>query len=121
MDTDNSGGAIGTITTDANRRDFTINSLYVPLGCTDIIANIVDPTGQGKADIENRQLRFIGQPARRILEDPLRVARFYRFLHTKNLVPHPGSLRAVRQNFNYAHNNTSPERWRVEIERMVGL
>jgi len=117
MDTDNSGGRIGTINTDSNRRDFTINALYTTLD----YKAILDPTGQGLQDIKTRTLRFIGKPKNRIEEDPLRVYRFYRLLHTKNLVPHPASLRAVRQLFNYATSTVAPERVRSELERTIGL
>ncbi|CAN7337192.1 CCA tRNA nucleotidyltransferase [Phyllobacterium sp. LjRoot231] len=58
---------------DANRRDFTINALYVEADGT-----IVDLVG-GLADIESRTLRFIGDPEQRIREDYLRILRFFRF------------------------------------------
>lgn len=117
QDKDNKGGVLGTISTDCMRRDFTINALYLHMGSN----TISDPCGSGLRDISNRTLRFIGKPSQRIAEDPLRVMRFYRILHTKTLVPHKGSLRAVRQHYNTAHLTTSPERWRNEIERIIGL
>ncbi|MFL6721543.1 MAG: CCA tRNA nucleotidyltransferase [Sphingomonas sp.] len=59
---------------DAARRDFTINALSA------------DPrTGQlfdyfgGLADLEQRHIRFIGDPLQRIAEDHLRILRFFRF------------------------------------------
>ncbi len=58
---------------DAERRDFTINALYA-----DANGTILDPIG-GLADIENRTLRFIGDPEARIREDYLRILRFFRF------------------------------------------
>lgn len=58
---------------DAERRDFTINALYV---CPD--GAIVDPVG-GLADLESRTLRFIGAAETRIGEDYLRILRFFRF------------------------------------------
>jgi len=116
-DTDNTGGIVGTKFTDAMRRDFTINALYMRLG-TEII---IDPTQVGLSDIKERTLRFIGKPTTRVEEDPLRVMRFYRLLHTKSLVPHPGSLRAVRKLFKEAHQKVSPERVRSELEKIIGL
>ena len=60
---------------DAARRDFTINALYAdPLDGT-----IIDPTGDGEADLAARRVRFIGQPLARIAEDHLRILRFFRF------------------------------------------
>ena len=59
---------------DAARRDFTINALSA------------DPkTGQlfdyfdGLTDLEQRRVRFIGDPLQRIAEDHLRILRFFRF------------------------------------------
>ena len=63
---------------DAIRRDFTINALY-----EDCDGNILDPTNFGLNDIETKTLRFIGNPESRILEDPLRVFRYVRFLSEK--------------------------------------
>lgn len=59
--------------TDAERRDLTINALYV--GET---GEVVDLVG-GLADIEKRNIRFIGDAATRIKEDYLRILRFFRF------------------------------------------
>lgn len=59
---------------DAERRDFTINSL---LASHD--GKIFDPTGHGIADIQKRRVVFIGQPEQRIAEDYLRILRFFRF------------------------------------------
>lgn len=67
------------ISEDANRRDFTINALY-----EDSEGRIWDPTEQGKEDIKNRKLRFVGDISKRLNEDPLRAWRFVRFLSTKD-------------------------------------
>jgi poly(A) polymerase len=58
---------------DAERRDFTINALSVSKD-----GRIHDYVG-GQADIAARRVRFIGDPARRIAEDYLRILRFFRF------------------------------------------
>ncbi|SDW87108.1 CCA tRNA nucleotidyltransferase [Roseicitreum antarcticum] len=62
------------IAQDAARRDFTINALYA-----DATGRVRDPLGGGLADLEARRVRFIGDPARRIAEDDLRILRFFRF------------------------------------------
>ena len=54
----------GTWLDDASRRDFTINALY-----SDEYGSILDVTGEGFKDLENRKLRFIGEPVKRIKED----------------------------------------------------
>jgi poly(A) polymerase len=58
---------------DALRRDFTMNALSMAPG-----ERLFDYTG-GLADIAARKVRFIGEPARRIKEDYLRILRFFRF------------------------------------------
>jgi poly(A) polymerase len=58
---------------DAERRDFTMNALSASRDGT-----IHDYVG-GVADIAARRVRFIGEPARRIAEDYLRILRFFRF------------------------------------------
>lgn len=59
---------------DAARRDFTINALYATRD-----GDVLDPNGQGLRDLQNRHLRFIGDPQARIAEDYLRILRFFRF------------------------------------------
>jgi poly(A) polymerase len=59
--------------TDAERRDLTINALYA-----DQRGDVVDLVG-GLADVEKRNIRFIGDAAMRIAEDYLRILRFFRF------------------------------------------
>ncbi len=58
---------------DAERRDFTINSLSVTVDGT-----VHDYVG-GLPDIAARHVRFIGEPRQRIEEDYLRILRFFRF------------------------------------------
>jgi len=58
---------------DAARRDFTMNALYADAG-----GRVVDPVG-GLPDLAARRLRFIGVAEDRIVEDYLRILRFFRF------------------------------------------
>jgi poly(A) polymerase len=58
---------------DAARRDFTFNALYA-----DSDGTLYDPF-DGRADLRDRKVRFIGDPDQRIAEDRLRVLRFFRF------------------------------------------
>jgi len=60
-------------TRDAERRDFTLNALYVGMDGT-----LFDPLG-GFEDCLSGHVRFIGDADRRIAEDRLRVYRFFRF------------------------------------------
>ena len=59
---------------DYKRRDFTINCLYL-----DYLGNLIDPTRKGMKDIENHRIRTVGNPYRRLQEDPLRILRAVRF------------------------------------------
>jgi poly(A) polymerase len=59
--------------TDAERRDFTMNALSAAAD-----GAVYDYVG-GLADLETRRVRFIGDPAKRIAEDYLRILRFFRF------------------------------------------
>jgi poly(A) polymerase len=58
---------------DAQRRDFTINALYL-----DGEGEIYDYF-DGISDLEKREVKFIGDASKRITEDFLRILRFFRF------------------------------------------
>ena len=58
---------------DAARRDFSINSIY-----SDKDGNLFDPYN-GKKDLENGNINFIGDSENRIKEDYLRILRYVRF------------------------------------------
>jgi tRNA nucleotidyltransferase (CCA-adding enzyme) len=59
---------------DVSRRDLTINGLlWDPL-----TSRVIDHVG-GLEDLENKVIRFIGDPVERCREDALRVMRFVRF------------------------------------------
>jgi tRNA nucleotidyltransferase/poly(A) polymerase len=55
------------------RRDFTINALYI-----DSQYQVLDYCS-GLQDLKNKVIRFIGDPKKRVEEDPLRILRAYRF------------------------------------------
>ncbi len=59
---------------DAQRRDFRLNALYA-----DSQGQVFDPTGEGVADCQARRVVFVGNAEQRILEDGLRILRFFRF------------------------------------------
>ena len=64
---------------DAVRRDFTINAIYL-----DITNNeIVDPFC-GIKDLFSYKVKFIGDPVRRIIEDPTRIIRGIRLAYKMN-------------------------------------
>ena len=65
---------------DAKRRDLTFNSIYSNLN-----GELFDPFN-GKKDLLNGWVKFIGNPATRIKEDYLRILRYIRFflIYSKN-------------------------------------
>ncbi len=76
---------------DAARRDFTINGLFF-----DPVANrVIDYVG-GRADLESRILRAIGDPAKRFAEDKLRLLRAARLAARFELTLDPATRDAVR-------------------------
>ena len=67
---------------DASRRDFTINAIY-----SDREGNLFDPY-EGKKDLENGLINFIGDIDKRIKEDYLRILRYIRFFLNHSKKPH---------------------------------
>ena len=67
---------------DSLRRDFTINSIYA-----DCNGNLFDPHN-GKEDLENGIINFIGNTDNRIKEDYLRILRYLRFFLGYSKKPH---------------------------------
>ena len=59
---------------DIKRRDFTVNSLLA-----DLSGNIYDLIERGIEDLQTGKVIFVGNPAKRIAEDYLRILRFFRF------------------------------------------
>jgi poly(A) polymerase len=58
------------------------------------------------------------KPKDRIKEDYLRVFRFYRFLAQLGFTADKKSMSACREMFNEAYQKTTPERVRLELERI---
>lgn len=69
--------------TDAERRDFTMNALSATRD-----GAVYDYVG-GLDDLARRQVRFIGDPNKRIAEDYLRILRFFRFHAAYGTSDHP--------------------------------
>ena len=78
---------------DASRRDFTINSIY-----SDKDGNLFDPYN-GKGDLENGIINFIGDKDKRIKEDYLRILRYLRFFLNYSKHPHTSeNIKALKIN-----------------------
>ena len=97
---------------DAERRDFTINGMFF-----DPLRNeVIDYVG-GRADLEARTVRAIGDPAARFREDRLRLLRAVRFAATFHFTIEPGTWEAIRANAAEIHV-ISAERIREELVRI---
>lgn len=108
---------IGTMEDDANRRDFTINALYFNIKTL----KLVDPTGCGILDIEEKMLRFVGNPNDRLAEDALRAWRFMRFVKKLGFKAHPKSARAIKSNFKDIYEKSNPQRVLQEMSKFINL
>lgn len=83
---------IRSIEEDYIRRDFTINALYI-----DKNFNVFDFCG-GLQDLKKGIIRFIGDPEKRIIEDPLRILRAERFAKKLGFVIDGQALEAMNKN-----------------------
>ncbi|MDB2427957.1 CCA tRNA nucleotidyltransferase [Candidatus Pelagibacter bacterium] len=78
---------------DAARRDFSINSIY-----SDARGNLFDPNN-GKKDLEEGLIHFIGDAESRIIEDYLRILRYVRFfLNYSNHKHKPEIIKIIKRN-----------------------
>ena len=98
---------------DASRRDFSINSIYA-----DINGNLFDPF-DGKKDLENGEIKFIGDAEKRIKEDYLRVLRYIRFFLNYSKKNHsPDVVKVIKKNLD-GFSNISSERLLDEFKKLV--
>ena len=111
------GVEIGTIEEDANRRDTTINALYLD----PYTSEILDPTNNGLLDLKNKIIRMNGKAEDRIKEDLLRIMRVYRFASVLKFEIDKKTLIACRKHFNEMMIKIPGERIKNEIEKIVGI
>lgn len=110
----------GTILDDAERRDLTINALYLDPWT----GEVHDPTGEGLTTVhDTKKIKFMGDPEQRIDEDYSRILRFYRFVDkfkSKGFETDESSLEKVRENFAKVQR-IDHNRIRAELEKLVGI
>lgn len=112
---DSPGSVFGSVTDDAFRRDFTINSLFYNITTRELL----DPTGKGIDDIHNRTIRTPLDPELTFLDDPVRILRGIRLacalgwqlddMLIKAMGAGIGGLRQIK-----------PERRHAELDKMLG-
>lgn len=98
---------------DAERRDFTLNGLFMD----PTTGEVIDYVG-GRADLEARFLRAIGDPAARFEEDKLRLLRAVRFASRFDLTIEPATSAAIRA-MAPEIVVVSPERIAQELRKML--
>jgi poly(A) polymerase len=100
---------------DSERRDFTINAIYM-----DIRGKIYNPQN-GKEDLKNKKINFIGNPSTRIEEDYLRIIRYLRFCVQYNIKQSESKIiNSIKLNLN-GIKNLSKERILSELYKMFNL
>ena len=98
---------------DAYRRDFTMNSIYA-----DLEGILFDPF-DGKKDLKNGKVTFIGDAETRIKEDYLRVLRYIRFFLNYSKYKHdPEIIKTIRRNLSGVLNISS-ERLLDEFRKLL--
>ena len=98
---------------DASRRDFTINSIY-----SDFEGNLFDPFN-GKEDLENGIIKFIGDTEKRIKEDYLRILRYLRFYLSYSTQKHDLKITKLIKRNLVGISNLSKERLLDELRKFV--
>jgi len=98
---------------DAARRDFSINSIY-----SDKDGNLFDPY-DGKKDLENGNIKFIGDAENRIKEDYLRILRYVRFfINYSNQSHDPKIIKIIKINIDGV-SKLSSERLLDEFKKLT--
>ena len=103
----------GTHAEDGERRDFTVNALYLH----PISRELFDPHG-GEADLREKLVRFIGEPATRIKHDALRILRAVRLRATLDGQYHPDTYAALREHAEFIEI-LSGQRQLEELEKIL--
>ena len=99
---------------DSERRDFTINAIYL-----DINGKVFDPQ-MGTVDLKNNNVKFIGDPQKRIEEDYLRIIRFLRFKIMYDSKVEISTINAIKQNLD-GIKKISKERILIELYKILDL
>lgn len=99
---------------DFTRRDFTINALYL-----DRDLNVYDFT-DGLKDLKRRKIKMIGDPNKRIIEDPLRILRALRFKVKLGFDLDETLVDAINQHLSLL-NNLNQDKVKHEIRKMMKL
>jgi len=105
-----------SIEEDLSRRDFTINAMAI----CNVSGDIIDPHN-GKSDLKENRIRFVGNATQRIMEDPNRIIRACRFLAKLQGEFEYETLRALKLHSHLIKSHVQPERIRLEILKAMKL
>lgn len=83
-----------SLTEDAKRRDFTINTLVLSLN-KDNFLQIIDPTNHGLIDLENKTLRILHDKS--FIDDPTRILRMLKFMFRFNFEPDTNTFKLMNE------------------------
>ena len=100
---------------DAERRDFTLNALYARRN-----GEVFDSSGRGVEDARAGRIVFMGDPVRRILEDHLRILRFFRFFAWFGRGEPDGPALAACAEHKGAIASLAAERISTELLKLLG-
>lgn len=100
---------------DAFRRDFSVNGMFYDPVTEEIIDYV-----KGKNDLNEKIIRFIGNPETRIKEDNLRILRAIRFRNRFDFQFEPETYKSL-QEFGALAKNVSQERIRDELNKIMKL
>ncbi len=105
--------------TDAQRRDFTINALFIdPLDTSDREGGRIIDYVAGLEDISAHTIRAVGNPDDRLAEDDLRALRAVRFAARLDFAIHPETKAAITRHAGEL-SGVSRERIGDELRRML--
>lgn len=103
---------ISSLQEDLKRRDFTINAI-----CMDKNGAIIDLIN-GVKDLDKRVIKSIGDPERKMQEDPLRMLRAIRFATVLNFEIDESLMLAIKNNF-YLISNISKKKIKNELDKIL--
>ena len=103
---------VDDIKNDLARRDFTINAMAYneEEGIVDLY--------NGQKDIENKVINFVGNAEERIIEDPLRVLRAFRFMSRLDFSLSENTIEAIKKQKDLL-KNIPEERITMEFSKLL--
>ena len=96
------------------RRDFTVNAMYL-----DSYFILYDYC-HGQEDLKNKIIRFVGNPKKRIKEDPLRIIRAVRFALIYGFSFEEGTEKAMKK-YSYLLSKLNKDKIKEEVNKIKNV